>query len=75
MTISKGEKAELEMLVEDIPVASLDIDVPKRGLTKKRIRRIAEPHLRAHRVKGRIYYCYVRGTDREIYLGECQHYS
>lgn len=29
----------------------------------------AAPHIRKHEVKGRVYYCYVRGTDREIYLG------
>jgi hypothetical protein len=56
-------------LVEDMPVVSLDIQVPKKNSTKKRIRRIAEPHIRSHQVNGYLYYYYVRGEDREIYLG------
>lgn len=41
-------------------------------LTKKRIRRIADPHVRAHKVKGRNYYYFCRGTDPEIYLGTAE---
>ena len=56
-------------LVEDMPLTSLGMPAPKPTLTKKRIRRIAEPHIRSHKVYGYIYYYYVRGEDQEIYLG------
>ena len=72
MTISKAKNIDIEKLVEDIPLSSLDVTVPKIPPTKKRayrIRRIAEPHIRGHKVKGRTYYTYCRGTDQEIYLG------
>ena len=39
------------------------------GRSKRLTNRLAEPHIRAHEVKGKRYYYYVRGTDREIYLG------
>jgi hypothetical protein len=45
MTNSKAESVDLEKLVKDIPLVSLDVPVPKKPLTKKRIRRIAEPHI------------------------------
>ena len=41
--------------------------------TKKRAyrkRRTAEAHIRPHKVKNRTYYSYVRGSDKEIYLGD-----
>lgn len=41
--------------------------------TKKRAyrkSRTAQSHIRPHKVKGRTYYSYVRGTDKEIYLGD-----
>jgi hypothetical protein len=72
MVMSKAKDTTPEKLVEDIPLVSLDIPVPKIPLTKKRsrVRRFAEPHIRGHHVKGRVYYTYCRGTDREIYLGD-----
>lgn len=69
MKRNKAEYVDLEKLVEDTTLVSLDIPVPQKPLTKKRIRRIAEPHIRGHQVKGRVYYYYCRGTDREVYLG------
>ena len=36
---------------------------------KPRIRYVAEPHIRSHKIKGKLYYYYCHGTDREIYLG------
>ena len=39
-------------------------------LTKKGSRHTAEPYLRPHQVKGKSYYYYCRGTDKEIYLGD-----
>ena len=74
MTMTKAENIELEKLVEDIPPASLDIPIPRTGLTKKRTRQLAPPRIREHVIekKGRkyYYYCYCRGTDKEIYLGD-----
>ena len=56
-------------LVEDAPLVSYEIPVPAATSTKKRIRRIADPHIRHKTIKGRNYYYYCRGEDREIYLG------
>ena len=72
MTMFEAKDTTLEKLVEDTPLVSLDIPVPKTPLTKKhsRIRRIAYPHIRGHQVKGHVYYFYVRGTDKEVYLGD-----
>lgn len=56
-------------LVNNIPSISLDDLPPRCGSTKRRIRRVADPHIRPHKVKGRVYYTYCRGTDPEIYLG------
>ena len=70
MTMTKAENIELEKLVEDIPPASLDIPIPRTGLTKKRTRKLAAPHLRPHNVRGHVYYYYCRGADKEIYLGD-----
>jgi hypothetical protein len=69
MAIIETAKTDIEKLVEDIPIVSLDIPIHKKPPTKKRIRRIAEPHIRGHQVKGRVYYYYVRGMDKEVYLG------
>lgn len=68
--LSDSDIEGLEKLVDDIPLVSLDIPLPKRRSTKRQSRKRAEPHLRAHKVKGRDYYYYVRGTDKEIYLGD-----
>jgi len=70
MTEPKANKEDQEKLVEVIPPVSLDAPLPSRGLTNRKTRRIAEPHLRAHKVKGRLYYYYCRGIDPEIYLGD-----
>jgi len=56
-----SENMDLEELVEDIPTVSFDVSVSEAPPTKKRayrIRRIAEPHIRGHKVKGRTYYTY-----------------
>jgi hypothetical protein len=57
-----------EKLVENMPLASLDILAPKTSSTKKRIRRITDPYIRRKMVNGYPYYYFVRG-EREIYLG------
>lgn len=33
------------------------------------IKRMADPHLSSHKIKGVLYYTYRRGVDKEIYLG------
>jgi ribosomal protein S20 len=70
MVMSKAKDTTPGKLVNNIPLVSLDIPVLQKPSTKKRIRRIAEPHIRGHQVKGRVYYTYCRGTDREVYLGD-----
>lgn len=72
MTTAKAKENELEKLVEDIPLVSYDIPVPKVPLTKKHSRKTALPMIRAHMVKGTPYYYYCRGTDKEIYLGSAK---
>lgn len=68
MKVTEAEKRELEKLVEDMPVGSFGIPLPRKRLTNKR--KTAEPHLRPHKVKGRTYYTYCRGIDKEVYLGD-----
>jgi hypothetical protein len=74
MNITKAKNPDVEKLVENIPGAVLDIPLTEKPSTKKRVRRVVEPHVRAREVtkngKKYVYYCYVRGTDREIYLGD-----
>lgn len=67
--MNEAKNQNPQKLSQDIPLDSLSLLQPKRGCDKKRIRRIAEPHLQAHRVRGRLYYTYRRGIDPEIYLG------
>jgi hypothetical protein len=69
MEDNKATTTDRKILVEDMPLASLGMPVIQKTATKKRIRRIAEPHIRSHKVYGYIYYYYVRGEDQEIYLG------
>jgi len=70
MTTTKANNKEREKLVNNIPPDSLEVRIPEKGLTNRPIRRITVPYLRAHKVKGRLYYTYCRGTDKEIYLGD-----
>ena len=70
MVNSKAKITADEKLVDVSPPATPDIPIPKLPRLTKKIRRVAEPHIRGHKVKGRNYYYYVRGTDPEIYLGD-----
>ena len=62
-------RSNQEKLVENRTRLSYGATSHKKTSTNKRVRKQAEPHIRAHKVKGRLYYYYVRGTDPEIYLG------
>src|SRR4030042_4419607 len=66
-----------EKLVDDDPLFIAGLMSQAKASTKRhsRIRRIADPHIRGHQVKGHIYYYYVRGADREIYLRSEEHTS
>jgi hypothetical protein len=71
------DKIEREMkailkLVEGAGSASYGGDPQGKRLTKKRVRRIADPHIRKHKVKGKEYYYFCRGIDKEIYLGDAE---
>ena len=68
--INKAKGPDKEKLVQDIPLVSLSVPLPKTPCTKKRIRRIAEPHLEGRKQKGHVYYYYRRGIDPPIYLGD-----
>lgn len=35
----------------------------------KKVRRIADPHIRAKKINGKLYYYYRPGAKREIFLG------
>lgn len=70
MTTSKAEKEDRKKLVDNDSLSVAGLMAQARGPTKKRIWRTADPHIRRHLVKGRTYYTYCRGTDREIYLGD-----
>jgi len=72
MTNTEAKEKELEKLVEDIPLVSYDMPVPKTPSTKKHSQKTAQPTIRSHMVKGRPYYYYCRGTDKEIYLGSAR---
>ena len=61
--INRGEK-----LVENAENLLIEKVVNIKS-TNKRITRQAEPHIRPHKVKGRLYYTYCRGMDKEAYLG------
>lgn len=66
-------KQNNKKLVENTPDTSFEVAINRdefAELTNRKLRRMAEPHLRPHKVKGRVYYTYVRGTDKEIYLGD-----
>ena len=67
---SKAKMNNTEKLVDVKPPTTPDLTIPKIPRLTKKIRRVAEPHIRGHKVKGRNYYYYVRGTDPEIYLGD-----
>jgi hypothetical protein len=58
---------ELEKLVNLLPPPVLVVPLPKPHRLKGRHKEPA--HIRGHLVKGKVYYYYLRGTDREIYLG------
>ena len=68
--MNKAKEPDLKKLVQDIPLVSLGVRMLKTPRTKKRIRRIAEPHLEGRKQKGHIYYYYRRGIDSPIYLGD-----
>lgn len=75
MTNSESERKNLEKLVQDIPVISLDVPVPERPCTKKRAykaRKKAKAHIEPRTSNGQTYYWYRRGTDKPIYLGSAE---
>lgn len=74
--ITKAKNKDTEKLVKNAPADSLklsDLKIQGNKFTNKqaRIRRIPEPRIRPHKVKGREYYFYIEG-DNEIYLGSAE---
>jgi hypothetical protein len=70
MTTFEREIEDIEKLVEQVPLVNLDVTGLKRRVTKRHARKLAKPHIRAHRVKDSVYYTYCRGADKEVYLGD-----
>ena len=60
---------EDKKLVKTYPVVSLGDTPLVKPSTNKPVHRIAEPHIRPHKVKGKNYYFYCQG-QKEIYLGD-----
>lgn len=59
-------------LVQVDPLGTNDLPVLVKACNKKRIRRIAEPHIESYVSSGQQYYRYRRGTDQPIYLGTAE---
>jgi len=53
------------------PLSLDEMPLKPAGLTKK-IHRVADPYIKAHKVKGKTYYCFRRGIEPEIYLGTAE---
>lgn len=63
------EKPGGQKLVQDTSPPSYG-DIPSISpCTKKRVRRVADPHLEARKINGHVYYYYRRGVDTPVYLG------
>lgn len=73
MTNDTNEKPEPEKLVDNDPLSVADMKRALKLPTKKRIRRIAEPHLRPVIKNGHEYYHFCHGTAPEIYLGSAEY--
>ena len=72
MAENTSDIAELEKLVNSIPLATREPGVEKLASSNKRSyrkRKIAPAHIRAKLIKDRTYYYYCRGIDKEVYLG------
>lgn len=70
MTSSEARNKQVKKLVNLLSPASLEGQPAKRRSTKKRARKKAPAHLRDHQVGDRCYYYYIRGKDKEVYLGD-----
>jgi hypothetical protein len=71
MINTRHEKTEEEKLVKQGTSTTLeipDVEEIKKTLTNQRVRRVADPYIRPHRTKNKVYYTHCRG-DKEIYLG------
>jgi len=66
--IEAGEK-DVDKLVQVPDPLSLEDVTSKKSSNKKRIRRIADPHIESYKSGGSVYYRYRRGEDEPIYLG------
>lgn len=66
METDRHNKMDPEKLVHNDDSVSLETPTPKG-----RIKTVtnAAPYIRKHELKGRTYYTYRRGIDKEIYLG------
>ncbi|OGO00986.1 MAG: hypothetical protein A2Y58_03175 [Chloroflexi bacterium RBG_13_51_52] len=61
-----------QKLVQDEPLGTNDLPALVAACNKKRIRRIAEPHIESYTSNGQQYYRYRRGSDQPIYLGTAE---
>lgn len=66
----KAKEAAPNGVSQNGPGDSLKVDeLLRQGRPMTNVCGVTEPHIRPHKVKGRIYYSYYNGTDKEIYLG------
>lgn len=63
----KANKGDSEKVSQKEDLLSLE-NLPARPYLKK-LTNSKWPYLRPHDVKGRLYYSYCRGSEKEIYLG------
>lgn len=71
----KAKQTELKKLSQNTYRVTSESLHKKRANTDcdKRIYRVADPHIQQRKVKGRTFYTYRRGTDKEIYLGSADY--
>lgn len=64
-----NKSIEQNNFVQERPINSYELEVPKNPCTKKRIRRVADPHIEPYHTGGRLYYRYRCGERRPVHLG------
>lgn len=66
------EDNDNKILGQNRPIFTFGAGEKKSGglKSKRKIRKFADPYLRAKKVNGKLYYFYRRGVDPEIYLGD-----
>jgi len=72
MTKNERETPGPEKLVKKTDDLSFDLSLSDLRAPRPTNRKKTPGYIRRHRVKGRTYYTYCRGYEREIYLGSAE---